>query len=112
MEMVLKYSGIFDLDQDFLALADPDNPTGTHFRKLVDYFNRHAINNGFHAQAIYGDISLLKRYLAADTPVIVRQWDDIDKTYRHYRVATGYDDRRRRIYYHDPQSGPDRTMVL
>lgn len=109
-EMVLKYHGINNLNQDDIASCDANNKTGTHWDKLIRYLNRQGNKNGYGAFKIEGDLNILKKYIASGYPVIVRQWLNSKKIIRHYKVVVGYDDNKQEIICNDPLTYPNMTI--
>ncbi len=109
-EMVLRYHGIEHFNQDDIAACDAENKTGTHWRKLVNYINIEGKKYDTAADIILGDLELLKKYLASGHPVLVRQWQDKKKRYKHYRVVIGYHDAAKLVYFHDPQIRSSMSM--
>lgn len=101
-EMVLRYHGITKFDQDDIAQCDRENRKGTHWKKLVDFLNWNGRKDGIVAKAMYGDINLLKKYIASGHPLLVRQWKNVNKKSKHYRVVIGYDEQNQKVIYHDP----------
>ena len=101
-EMVLKYYGINNLNQDDIAESDASNLKGTHSIKMTNFLNVQGDSLGFTCKRIEGDFKKLKKYLEKDMPIIVRQWSSLKKTSRHYRVVIGYDDIRKQVICHDP----------
>ena len=88
-----------------IAKSDIKNRKGTHWKKMVAFLNRHGKRKGFYAKTVYGNIGLLKKHIASGLPVIVRQWKNPSKPFKHYRVVVGYNERKRTITYHDPAKG-------
>jgi hypothetical protein len=109
-EMVLNYYQVTQLSQDDIAECDAGNATGTHWSKLVSYLNSNGKEYGIAADTVYGDLNLLKQYVSSGYPVLVRQWKNNNKPYKHYRVVIGYDDSRRQILFHDADERPDLEM--
>lgn len=109
-EMVLLYHGIHSINQEDIATCDSDNKTGTHWRKLVSYIKKYGETYGITAETIYGDIDLLKKYLASGYPILVRQWRNEKKGTKHYRVVVGYDMQEQLVIFHDPQKKPSMSM--
>lgn len=99
--MVLKYYGIDNISQDLINRADPENKKGTNYKKLAEHLNE----LGFRVQLYSGDIEKLKSFIENATPVIVRQWFDLSKNSRHYRLVIGIDNEKKEIITHDPKKG-------
>jgi hypothetical protein len=65
-----------------------------------------------------GDIDLLKKFLAADIPVMIEEGTELDAGYwpnddlwaGHYLLLTGYDDRTQTFTGQDTYYGPDREI--
>lgn len=55
---------------------------------------------------VNGDARRLRRLLAADVPVLVRQWLSTAQRIEHYRLVVGYDTQRKGFYVHDSTYGP------
>ena len=104
-EMVLKYYGITKFTQDIIASCDSLNKKGTHWKMLFEYLIFHGKNNGFETKKKDGNLTLLKKYIASNYPIIVRQWTNLSKKNRHYRVVVGYDDEKNEIICNDPLYG-------
>ena len=109
-EMVLRYHGITKIDQDDIAKCDSANPKGTHWEKLVVFLNWNGRKDGIVAKAMYGDINLLKKYIASGYPLLVRQWKNLSKSSKHYRVIIGYDGQEQEFIYHDPNKRANMKM--
>ena len=109
-EMVLKYHGVTTFDQVKISSCDSENAKGTHWLKLVSYLNWYGEKDGIVANTDYGDIDLLKKYIVAGYPVVVRQWYNSKKKSRHYRVVVGYNDGTEKIIYHDPKQRANMEM--
>ena len=80
------------------------------WEKLVDFLNWNGRKDGIVAKAIYGDINLLKKYIASGYPLLVRQWKNSNKRSKHYRVIIGYDEQKQEVIYHDPNRWANMKM--
>jgi len=105
-EMVLKYHGYHELNQDDIIRADMQSSKGTRYQDLVWYLERFAKKNGFEVIQTFGNLEELKFYILQNCPVIVRQWARLNSQNLHYRVAIGYDDEKKKVICNDPAIGP------
>lgn len=58
-----------------------------------------------------GNMELVKKFIAADIPVMTRTWLDVNDDIGHYRVIKGYDDTAKTILQDDTYQGKNLTYA-
>ncbi len=101
MSAVLKYWKV-NLSQSEIA-SKIYNPSInlTTVKDMVDYarsLNFEVINGA-------SNITFIEGWIEKDIPVIVLQWFDLGRSYKHYRVVIGFNRLGRILYVFDPWNG-------
>ena len=111
MGMVLSYFARPEAQDEIAPFLKPDpNDKNVSPPELAAY----AQSIGFQAHVgVAGDLTLLKRLLAAGFPVIVEFWfePEPDDGMGHYRVLVGYDEQAGAFHAHDSYVGPNLTVA-
>ncbi|RME87125.1 MAG: hypothetical protein D6770_10100, partial [Anaerolineae bacterium] len=118
LTMALRYYG-WEGDQfDISDVIKPKRPDrNVNPEELVYYVRNYA--GWLRAEyRVNGDLTLLKRLLAAGYPVIIEEvfrfdspyWPNDDLWAAHYLLVTGYDDATRTVTGQDSFHGPDRQI--
>ncbi len=111
MGMVLSYFARPEAQDEIAPFLKPDpNDKNVSPPELAAY----AQSIGFQAHVgVGGDLTLLKRLLAAGFPVIVEFWfePEPDDGMGHYRVLVGYDEQAGAFHAHDSYVGPNLTIA-
>lgn len=109
LSMVLSYWGWTGSQYDTRAYLRPsfesDDKNVNPF-EIVDYVEK---STGYDALwRVGGDLTLLKRLLAAGFPVLIEKGLDPhdDAWLGHYQIVSGYDDTRSRFLVYDSYEGP------
>lgn len=111
LSMALRYQGVVRSQEELgVALRPWQNPIGDNDDKSVTLteLGQKATEYGFlYYFRPNGTIELLKRFVAADMPVIARTWLHPNEDIGHYRVVNGYDENTREIIQQDSMEGKD-----
>jgi hypothetical protein len=112
LAMALTYWG---WDGDQRPIADFTKPNSRDKNVMPDELSKFILEDtGF--EVVYrtgGDIQILKRFLAAELPVIVEkgfEGRDFDGWMGHYVLVTGYDETESRFIVQDSYYGPDQLI--
>lgn len=105
----------FDITDTQEAIAEATRPwnnrTGDNDDKSVTLYELADYAAEKHDLATYvrpnGTIDILKKFVAADIPVVTRALTYPDKDYVHYRVIRGYNDATRTVIESDGIEGPN-----
>lgn len=111
LSMTLSYYNI-QISQDELGreLRPYQNPQGDNDDKSVTLEEMGVKAKDYDLVPYHrphGDITLLKKFIANDIPVITRTWLETNDDIGHYRVVKGYDDRTKEIIQDDSYQGPN-----
>lgn len=107
--MALRYYGINKSQEELGAVLRPwQNAAGDNDDKSVTLqeLGKQAQQYGllfYHRPN--GSIDMLRRFIAADMPVITRTWLHLDEDIGHYRVVNGYDDTTEELIQQDSMEG-------
>lgn len=111
LSMTLRYYGIVKSQEELgQALRPWQNAIGDNDDKSVTLqeLGQKATEYGFIAyHRPNGNIEVLKRFIAADMPVITRTWVHPNEDIGHYRVVNGYDDTAKVLIQQDSMEGKD-----
>lgn len=111
LSMALRYHGVVASQEQLGAALRPwQNAIGDNDDKSVTLqeLGQKATNYGFlYYFRPNGTIDLLKRFVAADMPVITRTWLNKNEDIGHYRVVNGYDENTRELIQQDSMEGKD-----
>ncbi len=118
LTMYLRYYG---WDGDQFSISDIIKPIPQDRNVNVeelDYFTRNYVGWLQTDYRVGGDISTLKKFVAAGIPVMIEEsftfeenyWPNDDKWAGHYLLITGYDDQRQSFLSQDSYYGQDRWV--
>jgi tetratricopeptide (TPR) repeat protein len=103
--IMLSYYEIYQPQLDIAAVMKPNrNDKNVSPSEVVAYVREQGLEAFV---GINGDIPLLERLLAANYPVMVEQWMELEGGVGHYRAVRGYDREERWILQQDSFLGPD-----
>lgn len=109
LSMILGFYGT-NVDQETLGrkMRPYQNPQGDNDDKSIfaDEFVSFAKSYGYESlHRPNGTIDLLKKFIAADIPVVVRTWLHPNEDIGHFRLVRGYDDEKKTILQDDSYEG-------
>jgi len=112
LSMALTYYGI-TVSQEKLALELRPNNNAKGFNddkstppeELAEYVKKYDLLPFYRAN---GDIELLKQFIAADIPIVMRTLLKKDEDFAHYRVVKGYDENSKEIIQDDSLQGKNK----
>jgi tetratricopeptide (TPR) repeat protein len=114
--MLLSYSGI-TRDQKSLGqiLRPYQNPQGDNDDKSVTMYELSQYTKNELQLPVYyrpnGTLDLLKRFVAADHPVVLRTWLNDKEDIGHFILVRGYNDATGKFIVDDSYYGPDREYA-
>jgi hypothetical protein len=109
LSIALSYYDIYKTQQQLAASLRPyNNPQGINDDKSTTPDELGAEAEKFGLIPYYrvnGDIDLLRQFIAADIPVVMRTLLHADEDFAHYRVVKGYDNATKEIIQDDSYEG-------
>lgn len=109
LSIALSYHNIFKTQQELAADLRPyNNPQGINDDKSTVPEELGAKSEEYGLLSYYranGNIDLLRQFIAAEIPVVMRTLLHADEDFAHYRVVKGYDNVTREIIQDDSYEG-------
>ena len=113
LAMILNYYNVSTTQAEIgLKLRPYQNPKGDNDDKSVsvEELQKEAEIYGFNAYYLpNGTVEKVKMFIANDIPVVTVTWLTATEDVGHYRIITGYDDKKEQFMQNDSYQGPNRT---